>query len=155
MPLLTGQERNWLREKQLAVSRALAPAGTQYAVAPTAKSSVETGEAVGQVLDGLRQWDELPLSLLLQSAAVDASPPLSHAVETAAPDKDATGNRGELARELLIKRLARQGAEVRRRLNELPDAAQRHLRETAKLLEDKVRAPGKVRAGDSQADLKV
>jgi len=153
VPLLTGQERNWLRDKQLAIARALAPAGTQYAVTLTTKVTPESIATGDGALDRLRHWAEHPFSLLLDSAAVDTLPLLPSAGQKAAHDNGETSNRGELTRELLVQRLARQGADVRRRLSDLPDAAQLHLRQTATLLADKAPPPpGKVRAGDSQAD---
>jgi len=153
VPLLTGQERSWLRDKQLAIMRALAPTGSQYVVNLAAKLPAETGETAGGALDRLRHWEEDPISLLLLSAEVDASPPLTVAGQEAVSDKDASGKHGDLTRELLVKRLARQSANVRRRLNELPEAVHRHLQQTAALLEDKAPTPaGKVRVGNSQAD---
>ncbi len=153
VPLLSGAERNGLRDKGLSIARKIAPAGTQYEVAVAEKVASEAGD-VAKRLDRLRHWEIHPAAMILQSGQTADVPPLSAASAGGPPaDQARTRDRDELAQELLLKRLAQQGADVRRALGDLPDAVQHHLQETAKRLEQKTAdAPDVVRAGDSRAD---
>jgi Mg-chelatase subunit ChlD len=159
VPLLSGYDRNQLRNKYLSIAGRITAAHTKYEVAVTEEALVENAaakQARQQAVDRLQAWEEHPLVLMLESAGVAGVSPADVAPTKGAAQPGATpGQRAKLSEESLLTRLARQEADVRRRLSGLPESAQKCLEDTAKRLEAKGEQPPKpadVRAGDSMAD---
>jgi hypothetical protein len=150
VPLLSGSERNRLRDEYLSIGRKIAPADTQYEVAAKDKSAAENVDVAAQSLARLGRWQEQPMALILDTAgSPDAKSGEGHSPENVGSG----GDRAQLDRGLLLKRLARQGADLRRRLSGLPELAQANLQATSKLLEQKAwQPPEAVRAGNGKAD---
>jgi Mg-chelatase subunit ChlD len=157
MPLPSGQERNWLRDRYLSIARKITPAGAQYEVAVEEKAAAENVDVAKQALERLQAWDEHPLALILDSGgATDTPPPTTtSAAEPRAGDGAESSRRLTAVgnREVLLKRLAQQGSDLRRRLSDLPETVQLRMRATTKLLDEKASQPAEVvRAGDGKAD---
>ena len=154
VPLLSGRERNRLRDEYLSISRKIIPAGSQYEVAGKEKPAAENEDIAMQMLERLDAWHELPVASILDRAGSPEGPsPGAESGEERPRGVSGAGNRNQFDRELLLKRLARQGADLRLRLSGLPDLVQINLQATSKLLEQKEWQPAKVvRAGDGKAD---
>ncbi len=98
VPLLSGAERNGLRDKCLSIARKIAPADTQYEVAVGDKAPAPPGDVAKRRLDRLRRWEIQPPALILQSGqSTDMPPPTTASGGQPPADKTRSGDRDELA----------------------------------------------------------
>lgn len=160
-PLVTGTQRNELREKYLRIARQrIGPDSPAHAVGLTQETNDAAAEsaaaAESNYLARLQVWTTHPAVWLLSRTKLDrreGAEPVAPGAATAAAAP--AGETAELATLRQLKTLAAQGEEVRKSLQSLPAEAEKRLAETVKLLAaagpDGESAVA-TRAGRSQAD---
>ena len=130
VPLVTGFQRNELRDKYLRIRRQqVAHEGPAHQVALSEKASggstAEEGNAGSHYLQRLAAWPVHPTLQLLRRANGSAGAPPSQSLRT-------DGSAGEARDD--AKSLAAAGEQVRELLSTLPSAAEERLAETQRLL---------------------
>ena len=101
VPLVSGQERNWLRDRYLSIAQTITPAGAGYQVAAGQQAAAANADAAEEPIQRLWAWDVHPVELLLDSGDRPTAPPGGR---RAGEPRAAAGGR-----DVLVERLGGRG----------------------------------------------
>ena len=160
VPLVTGQQRNLLREKHLRILASRAAVEAARAAAPEdaslpAAEAAKSGRPIGMI-DRLVRWPLHPALFLLDRSPLGGADPdkPGAARELTFLDEKAVEKTGR-DRQTVLADLARQGEEVRRLLSATSEDAKRWSDQSDRMLKSSEKEAGpatRLRAGYSKAE---